>query len=99
MKIIHEMLEALEDELEGAEEYSEKFIENKARNNMTRANKFKEMAMDEMKHFSYLHEMFVQDIDEIKRVYTMTETEAEAWEHGHKHLLEKMAMVKGMLNY
>ena len=97
MKIIHKMLHHLEEEVEGAKEYAEKYIENKAKNNIPRATKFKEMAMDELKHASTLHEFDMADVEEIKKVYEMSDEDSTAWEHGQKHLIEQMALVKHML--
>lgn len=97
MKILHKMLEALEEEVEGAKEYAEKYIEARARGNMTRATKYKEMANDELKHAGYIRDMNIMDADELKRVYTLSEEDETAWEHGHKRLNEEMAMVKQML--
>lgn len=97
MKMIDKMLDCLEEEVEGAKEYAEKYIECKARGNMNRANKYREMASDELKHAGYLREMDIMDIDELKKIYTMTEDEEHAWEHGHKRINEQMAIVKHML--
>ena len=97
MKMIDKMLKHLEEEVEGAKEYAEKYIECKARENMSRANKYKEMASDELKHAGYLRDMDIAEIDELKKVYTMSEAEEEAWEHGHKRLNEHMALVRHML--
>ena len=97
MKVLDKMLDCLEEEVEGAKEYAEKYIECKARGNMNRANKYREMASDELKHAGYLREMDIMDIDELKKIYTMTEDEELAWEHGHKRINEQMAIVKHML--
>jgi DNA-binding transcriptional regulator YiaG len=97
MKLLHKMLEALEEEVEGAKEYAEKYIESRARGNMTRANKYKEMANDEIKHAGYIRDMNIMDADELKKVYTISEEDETAWEHGHKRLNEEIAMVKQML--
>lgn len=97
MKILHKMLEALEEEVEGAKEYAEKYIENRARGNMTRANKYKEMANDEIKHAEYIMTFNMMDVDEIKRVYTIPEEDEENWNHRHKCLNEQIAITKQML--
>lgn len=97
MKMLDKMLDCLEEEVEGAKEYAEKYIECKARGNMNRANKYREMATDELKHAGYLREIDIMDIDELKKIYTMTEDEELAWEHGHKRINEQMAIVKHML--
>lgn len=98
MKILDKMLDHLEDEVDGAREYAEKYIECKARGNMARANKYKEMAHDELKHATFLKEMDIADIDELKKVYPMTDEEQSLWEHGHKHVNDQMAMVMHVLS-
>lgn len=97
MKMIEKMLDNLHEEVEGAMEYAEKYIENKAKNNIARANKYKEMASDELKHAGYLRDMDIADIEEMRKIYTMTDTEESAWDHGHKRLNEQMALVKHIL--
>ena len=97
MKLIDKMLEHLEEEVEGAREYAEKYIECKARGNIARANRYKEMAHDELKHANFLKEMDMADVDELSRVYAMTEEEKTCWEHGMKHLTDQMAMVMHIL--
>lgn len=98
MRLVDNMLEALEEEVEGAKEYAEKYIENHARGNMTRANRYKEMVADELKHANFLREMDIADIDELKKVYVMTEDEEMSWQHGLKHISEQIAMIKHMLS-
>lgn len=97
MKMIDKMIDCLEDEVEGAMDYAEKYIENKARGDMSRANKYKEMAHDELKHAGYIRDMHLQDIDELGKVYTLTEAEESMWTHAHKHINEQMALVKHLL--
>ena len=97
MKLIEKMLDHLEDEVDGATEYAEKYLENKAKGDMNRANKFKEMSNDEIKHAGYLFAMDTMDVDDIKKVYQMSADELHAWEHGAKHINEKLALVKQML--
>lgn len=98
MKLIDKMLEQLEDEVEGARDYAEKYVECKARGNMSRANRYKEMAHDELKHATFLKEMDIADIDELKKVYPMTDEEQSLWEHGHKHVNDQMAMVMHIIS-
>ena len=98
MKIIKDYVDTIADEIEDAKTYAEKYVECKSRGNVNYANKYKEMAFDELNHASNLREMDLVDIAELKKVYTMSEEEEEKWEHGHKHLTEQMAIVKHMLS-
>lgn len=98
MKMLKEKLEHLEEEIEGAREYAEKFIKCKSGGNMARANRFKEMAQDELKHATYLRDMDLVDVADLKKVYNMTEEEESMWEHGQKHLTDQIAMVMHILS-
>ena len=98
MKILDHMIDELKEEVDGARVYAEKYIECKARGNIARANRYKEMAHDELKHANFLKEMDMADVDELSRVYSMTEEEKNCWEHGIKHLNDQMAMVMHILS-
>ena len=97
MKIIHKFIEHINDELDGAKEYAEKFIENKAKSNMMRASRYKEMAEDEMKHATYIKDMALVDAEELLKVYTLPIETEEQWNHTLKHFAECMAMIRHML--
>ena len=97
MKMIDKMLDALHEEVEGAKEYAEKYINCKAKGHISEATKYKEMSNDELKHAGYLREMDLAEFDELKKVYEMTEDEQEKWERGHNRIGEQMALVKRIL--
>lgn len=97
MRMIKNLIEQLDEEIEGAKEYAEKYVECKAKGNMTRANRYKEMATDELKHTGYIHEMAVQEIQELKRVYTAPADMQEKWDKAHAEYVEKVAWIKQML--
>ena len=98
MTIIKKYVEDIEEELEGAKEYAEKYVECKVKDNMSAANRYKEMAMDELKHSSYLHEWAVEEIEKISKVYTPPVAMMEKWEKSHKEYVEKAAWIKQMLS-
>jgi hypothetical protein len=97
MRTIEGMLHHLSEEVEGAEEYAEKSIKCKARGNMNRSNKYREMAYEELNHAETLREFYLADVADIKKVYTMTDEEEHLWEHGLKRNSERIAMIKMML--
>ena len=55
------------------------------------------MANDELKHSGYIHEMAVQEIEELKKVYTAPSDMQEKWDKSHKEYVEKVAWIKQML--
>lgn len=97
MRFIEKIADQLHEELEGAKEYAEKYIENKAKGNSTRALRFKDMASDELRHAQYIHDFSVADMEDIKKVYTLTDQEEEAWNHICKHYAEHSAIIRMML--
>ncbi len=97
MTKIKKYAEHIADEIEGAKEYAEKYVECKSKGDMQWANRFKEMANDELKHANYLHEKATQEIDELSAVFKPTEEMQEKWNHCHKEFVEKTAWIKQML--
>lgn len=97
MRAIKKYVEALKEEVEGAKEYAECYIEAKASGQLQRASKCKEMAHDELKHAMYIHEWAVNKVNEISDVYTPPIEMEEAWKRAHKEYAEEVAMVKKML--
>lgn len=97
MKIIKKYVEAIKEEVEGAKEYAESYVECKAKGNMQKAAKYNEMANDELKHAMYEHQWAVKEIEEISKVYTAPVEMQEAWEKAHKEYVEKVAWIKKML--
>jgi phage-related protein len=96
--MIEKMIEALEDEIHGAKKYAEKYIENMAKGNNSRAVKYKEMAHDELKHAEYIRDFAVQEVDELRAVYQIPVEVEEKWAHSLKHFMECMGAVRQMLS-
>lgn len=97
MQRIKELVDHIDEELCGAKEYAECYLTYKAKGNSTYANKYKEMATDELKHSNYLHEIAITEIEELNRVYTPPVEMEEEWDKSHKRYIEKAAWIKQML--
>lgn len=97
MTKIKSQVDHILDEVCGAKDYAECYVESKAKGNTQWANRYKEMAQDELKHANYLHEKVVADIEELKNVYTPPQEMMDKWEHDHKEYVDKAAWVKQML--
>ncbi|MBO5969349.1 MAG: hypothetical protein J6S14_12715 [Clostridia bacterium] len=96
MKVIQELSEMIEEEIEGAEEYAKGAVHFKE-SNPTLAKTFYDISVDEVKHIGLLHE-------EVKKII-----EAHRKEHGeppaamiavydylHKKHMEKVSHIKVM---
>lgn len=97
MKKIQTLVDTIDEEICGAKDYAECYVEMKAKNNTQWANRYKEMSNDELKHANYIHERAVQEIEELKRVYTPPQEMQDIWDKSHKEYVEKVAWIKQML--
>jgi hypothetical protein len=98
MRSIKAYVEHIDEELEGAKDYAEKYVEAKAKGNVSMANKYKEMASDELRHAGYVHEFAVAEIDALSKVYTPPVDMQKKWEESHKEYVEKAAWIRQMLS-
>lgn len=97
MTQIKNYVDHIEDELCGAKEYAEKFVWYKSKSNSSWANKYKEMAQDELKHATYLHDMAMAEIEELNKVFKPTQKMQNVWDESHTDYVEKTAWIKQML--
>lgn len=97
MTIIKNMVADIDEEICGAKKYAEKYVEMKAEGNSMWANRYKEMAQDELKHATYIHELAVTKIEQIRQVYEPNAEMEEKWDKAHKEYVDKVAWVKMML--
>ena len=97
MKAIKEMVEHIDEEIEGAKEYAQKYIEEKAKGS-PRASAYKQMAHDELSHAERIHEFAVQDIEKIMAVAPPSVEMEEKWKHEHKRYVEEAAKIRMILN-
>ena len=97
MKIIKKYVDEIKDEIEGAKEYAEQYVEARVKGDTNTASRYKEMANDELKHATYVHEFAVKEIDQVSKVYTPPAEMQEEWDHAHKKFVEEVAWIRHML--
>lgn len=97
MTVIKKLICNVNEELEGAKDYAEKYLECKVKGETQWAQRYKEMANDELKHAGYLHDKLSHDIEELGKVYTPPVEMSDKWEHSHKEYVEQVAWIKQML--
>ena len=88
MTHIKKFVEAIDEEIEDAKEYAEKYVEFRVKEDIPKANKYKEMANDELKHATYLHDMAAKEIQDLSRIYTPPVDMQEKWDKSHKEYVE-----------
>jgi hypothetical protein len=98
MTKIKKYVDGIHEELEDAKEYAEKSLWYKAKGDITKAAKYKEMSTQELNHANYLHDFAMADIEALKTVYPDPPQDMmKKWEDSHKEYIEKAAWVKQML--
>lgn len=99
MKKIKDYVDRIAEELNDAKEYIEKALWYKAKNNSGRYAKYKEMAVQELSHADIIHQIAVEDIEALRKVYPEPPQDMmDKWEHEHKEFIEKTAWIKQMIN-
>lgn len=97
MKQIKEIVELIEDELEGAEEYAKKATKYKDQDK-TLADVYARLAQTEMTHVDTLHDQAVRLINEQKKAGVQVPASMQAiwdWEHGKQ--VDTAARVKSLM--
>jgi hypothetical protein len=94
VKVIDKLIDDIDEVVEGAREYAERYIECKARGNNSRAAKYKEMAHDELRHAEQVFEFAEADMEGIRRVHPISVEDEERWAHAKKKMHECIARIK-----
>lgn len=97
MKQIAEMVENIDEEIEGAKCYAETYLMCKA-SGSERASTYKQMAQDELNHATNLHKFVSEEIEKLSKVYEAPAEMQEKWNISHKKYIEKVAWIKQMLS-
>ena len=98
MKLINDFIEEIRDEVESAEDYADDYIESKARGNVPRAHKYREMALDELKHAENVRDFSIADMESVRKVYTPTEEDLEHWSRELHKINDDIATIHRMLD-
>lgn len=97
MTRIKDLADEIKDELHSAKCYAEEYLTFKAKEDSAWANRYKEMAQEELKHAGYIHDRVVMEIEELRKVYTPPQDMLDKWDSDHKKYIEKAAWIRQML--
>ena len=98
MKRIGTLVNDVNDEICGAKDYAERYLQAKVDGDGSWANRYKEMANQELQHAMWLHELSVQEINKLKEVYTAPAYMQKKWDETHAKYMETVEFVKDMLS-
>lgn len=97
MRAIAELVEMIDEELDGAKCYAEKALYLKSDNDPYSV-KFRDMANAELQHSLTIHDYAMQKINQLKQVYEAPVEMQDMWDKSHKEYVEKTAWIKQMLS-
>ena len=97
MRAIKQAINKIKDEVKGANEYAQEYLELKM-SGSPRTKAYYEMAQQELTHALTLHEFVVKDIEEIRKTYTPTQSMLDMWEHEHGKIIDKIAWIRQILS-
>jgi Mn-containing catalase len=97
MKLIKELSEMIEDEIEGAEEYAKEAVHYK-RDDPVLAKTFYDIANVELQHVNMLHEQVVRIIEQHRKEHGEPPAPMQAvYDYLHKKHIEEVVEVKNYL--
>ena len=94
MKKVEKMKRCMDDELDGAKKYAEKYIYF-ANSKPEWARMYADMARQELHHAEMLHTIYQEAFDDMRWV---SDADTEMWEKCVNHLAETKALVEMMLS-
>lgn len=97
MKKIQELVDWIDDELDGAKCYAEKYIYCKAKGSQW-ASTWHSMAEDELKHADAIHRLAVEEIETVSKVFQAPADMQKAWDESHVKYVEKASWIRKMLD-
>ena len=92
------MVDHIAEELEGACEYAEDYVGEKMKGNTAKAQKFREMATQEMQHAANWYDWTEKYGEELKAIMPLASADSEEWENCRKKYAEKTAIIRYMLD-
>lgn len=98
MKFIQKKVEQLREEMDGAEHYAEKFIQERIEGNGERSEIYRKMAKQELEHMNNVHAMLVEDIEALRKYVKPTESMLAEWNKTHEDFINKYNRLTDLLS-
>ena len=93
MKIIKELVDNIDDELDDAEKYAKLACENKEENPAV-ADLYYNLSLEEMKHMNMLHDQVVKIINDYKKTNPVPVGMATLYDYLHERRMKRVVKIK-----
>jgi len=97
MKIIIDLVDNMDDEIELAKIYSQNFLIYNADKEMDIADRYRRMAYESIDHADTLHDMALDAINKIGKNYKPPEEMIKIWNKKHGYYVATINWIKDML--
>ena len=97
MKIISDLVNNMDDEIEMAKIYAQNFLIYNADNNVQWADRFRQMAYESVDHADVLHQLAVETIEKMQRKYVPPEEMVKAWKKEHVNYVNTVNWIRDMI--
>ena len=98
MTAIKDLVDQIDEELDGAKKYAEAYVQAKVDDDSYWKARYHEMAEDELKHADYIHELTAKKIKALGEVLVPPQAMLDKWESSHKDYVERAAWIRQMLS-
>lgn len=97
MKIITELIDNMDSEIDLAKIYAQNFLMYKADKNIEWAEYFRNMARESISHADRIHELAIITIDKLGRDYTPPEEMIRVWNKAHGRYIDIINWITDMI--
>lgn len=97
MKMIIELIDLMDEELDHSQTYAEKYIQAKIENDIN-YDRYIAMAKDEIRHADFLYQIALEKYNTLKERYALPERIKNIWKNHNKEFAEKKKSVNDILN-
>lgn len=97
MKQIAKLVNNLNEEVNDAKKYSDRYIDAKIHSNIEKSEIYHELANDELRHAELIHQLCVEEINAMRSVITPPLEMLEKWDKAHELYIEKVDAIRRML--
>lgn len=97
MNKISAIIDDIDDELEGAQHYAEKYVEAKERGDHAMAERYRSMTQDELDHALFLHDHAEKEVEKLREKFVPTPEMQSKFDEAHNRYFRTFEWIKNTI--
>lgn len=97
MKVITDLVDLMEQELDLAKIYAQSYLIFSSENNREWAKRFEIMTKESLAHADNIHSLAVDNIQQLEKSYTPPESMSRIWNKKHSYYIDTTNWIKDMI--